>query len=444
MDHYTRTRKHYRSFVRTIAKDCNDEAFCDLEIVCGERRFPAHRNVVCLHSSVIRAACLGPWKEADCGVFEIKETSHTLVRRMIDYIYSGDYDDFDSTILVQKDNLSPQEVAEFDIADYLTLHINMMELGDMYMVEGLSELTSEKFAKHLVSQTARDILVIVIPRVYALKIDSSDTIRHVVIESMKKKLCQLPLADDVEESLKDVAENIPEFTRGLIKSYMVALMMLGGNFGFEDSKSSQESEDFEGACGVFEIKESSDALVRRMLDYIYTGNYDDLPSKGPTQDGKRSSTKVAKLGSAPHVLLHAKMMELGDMYLVDGLGLFANERFGILLKSETTRNILVDIIPEVYAMEIKSCKLIRKTLIDLMRRRLAHRPLLAEVEGSWENATRDVPEFTRDLFKSFKDMPVLGHCRNCGGNAKTVPVAPLQLKCLLCDRGGASDLCLWD
>ncbi|KAG6197144.1 hypothetical protein E4U10_000284 [Claviceps purpurea] len=95
---------------------------------------------------------------------------------MIDYIYSGDYDDFDSTILVQKDNLSPQEAAEFDIADYLTLHINMMELGDMYMVEGLSELTSEKFAKHLVSQTARDILVIVIPRVYALKIDSSDTI----------------------------------------------------------------------------------------------------------------------------------------------------------------------------------------------------------------------------------------------------------------------------
>ncbi|KAG6263917.1 hypothetical protein E4U49_001977 [Claviceps purpurea] len=200
----------------------------------------------------------------------------------------------------------------------------------------------------------------------------------------------------------------------------------------------------EGACGVFEIKDSSDALVRRMLDYIYTGNYDDLSSKGPTQDGKRSSTKVAKLGSAPHVLLHAKMMELGDMYLVDGLGLFADERFGILLKSETTRNILVDIIPEVYAMEIKSCKLIRKTLIDLMRRRLAHRPLPAEVEGSLENATRDVPEFTRDLFKSFKDMPVLGHCRNCGGNAKTVPVAPLQLKCLLCDRGGASDLCLWD
>ncbi|KAG6053369.1 hypothetical protein E4U17_004749 [Claviceps sp. LM77 group G4] len=170
----------------------------------------------------------------------------------------------------------------------------------------------------------------------------------------------------------------------------------------------------EGACAVFEIKESSDALVRRMLDYIYTGTYDDLPSNAPTQDGKRSSTKVAKLGPAPHVLLHAKMMEIGDKYLVDGLGLFANERFGVLLKSETTRNILVDIVPEVYAMEFKSCRLIRKALVDSMRRRLTHRNLSAEAEGSLEDATRDVPEFTRDLFKSFKDMPVLGH-------AATVP-----------------------
>ncbi|KAG6097398.1 hypothetical protein E4U31_005117 [Claviceps sp. LM219 group G6] len=201
----------------------------------------------------------------------------------------------------------------------------------------------------------------------------------------------------------------------------------------------------EGACrasGEFEIKESSDALVRRMLDYIYTGKYDDLPSNHPTatQDGKRSSTKVAKLGPALQVLLHAKMMELGDMYLVDGLGLFANERFGVFLKSETTRNILVDIVPEVYAMEFKSCRLIRKILIDSMRRRLARGPLSVEVEGSLEDATKDVPEFTRDLFKSFKDMPVLGHCTNCGGNTKTVPVAPLQLKCLLCNRGGAWSL----
>ncbi|KAG6311887.1 hypothetical protein E4U22_002296 [Claviceps purpurea] len=234
-------KEHQYNFVRTIAKDCNDEALCDLEIVCGGRSFPAHRNVVCLHSSVIRAAFLGPWKEAARGMFEIKETSHTLVRRMLDYIYTGDYDNFDSSILVKKDHLSPQEVAELDIADYLTLHMKMMELGDMYMVEGLNQLTSEKFAEHLASQTPRDILVTIVPKVYALKIDSSDTIREVVVSCMSNKISRLPLEDDVEESLKDVAKNVPEFTCDLVKSYIKAMMLLLGNSGrLEDFKRHQE------------------------------------------------------------------------------------------------------------------------------------------------------------------------------------------------------------
>ncbi|KAG5987549.1 hypothetical protein E4U52_007450 [Claviceps spartinae] len=98
-------KKHYESFGKKLVKDRDDGTFCDLEINsnCGERRFRAHRNVVCLHSPVICAAFFGKWeKEPTCGVFEIKEPSHMLVRRMLDYIYIGDYDDFDSSILVQQ------------------------------------------------------------------------------------------------------------------------------------------------------------------------------------------------------------------------------------------------------------------------------------------------------------------------------------------------------
>ncbi|KAG6157668.1 hypothetical protein E4U11_005148 [Claviceps purpurea] len=197
--------------------------------------------------------------------------------------------------------------------------------------------------------------------------------------------------------------------------------------------------DIEGASGVFEIKESSDTLVSRMLDYIYTGNYEELTPEVPAEDVQSSSSELAKPGPDPKVMLHAKMMEMGDIYLVDGLGLLANDRFNNRLKSQTTRDVLVEIVPEVYAMEFKSCKLIRTTLIDFMRRRLMQRPLPAEVEESWEDATKNVPEFTRDLLKSFKDMPVLGHCHYCG-ITKTVPVAPLQLTCLLCRKSGALNL----
>ncbi|KAG6222131.1 hypothetical protein E4U34_001565 [Claviceps purpurea] len=146
---------------------------------------------------------------------------------MIDYIYTGDYEDFDSSILVQKNHLSTQDVAVFDndIADYLTLHTKMMELGDMYMVEGLSQRTIEKLAEHLESQTARDILVTIVPEVYALETNSSDKIRKVVIDCIRRKMLLLPLADDVGESLEDVAKNVPEFTCELLKSSLKALML---------------------------------------------------------------------------------------------------------------------------------------------------------------------------------------------------------------------------
>lgn len=180
-----------------------------------------------------------------------------------------------------------------------------------------------------------------------------------------------------------------------------------------------------------------------MLDYIYTSDYDELSSKDPTEEGQEPSQNIAKVGPAPQVMLHVKMMELGDMYLVDGLSLLASERFAKVLTSETTENILDNIIPEVYALDFNSSKVIRKTVIDYMRKRLAREPLAADVKKSLEQAMTDVPVFIHQLLESFIDSPVLGHCRTCGVE-KTVPIKPLQRKCLLCNRGGALELSTCD
>ncbi|KAG6315218.1 hypothetical protein E4U44_001483 [Claviceps purpurea] len=221
MEHNRYKPKHYESFVRKITKDRDDGTFCDLEIDCGERRFRAHRNVVCLHSPVIRAAFFGKLKkEPTCGVFEIKESSHVLVRRMLDYIYTGNYDEFDSSILVQKDHLSPDDVAQLEIAGHVPLYVKMMELGGTYLVEGLSQLTSVKFAKHLTSLLTRTVIVDIIPKVYASNSGASDAIRKSVIHDMREKLLRRPLAADIEELLEDVMRDVPQFTRDLLKSYV--------------------------------------------------------------------------------------------------------------------------------------------------------------------------------------------------------------------------------
>ncbi|KAM0664384.1 hypothetical protein ACQRIU_006966 [Beauveria bassiana] len=75
-------------------EDDRDGDFCDLTIASGPFRFAVHRVVVCAQSQVIRTACTGPWKEAASGVLEVKEWPAELVRRMVDYMYTGTYADW--------------------------------------------------------------------------------------------------------------------------------------------------------------------------------------------------------------------------------------------------------------------------------------------------------------------------------------------------------------
>ncbi|KAG6087046.1 hypothetical protein E4U15_000181 [Claviceps sp. LM218 group G6] len=388
MEHDQRTQKHYESFVGKLAQDRDDGTFCDLEIDCGERRFRAHRNVVCLHSPVIRAAFFGKWKkEPTCGVFEIKEHSHMLVRRMLDYIYTGDYDGFDSGILVQKDHLSPEDVAKLEIAGQVPLHVKMMELVD------------------------------IIPKVYALDSGPSDAIRKSVIGDMREKLLRRPLTADIEELLEDVMKNVPQFTCDLLKSYLDtphgSVPRAGAQFPFirsgfyirnstyASSAQKHHYHEFEAARGVFEIKETSHMLVRRMLDYIYTGDYDNFDSSILLRKDHLSPQEVAEFDIADYLTLHIKMMELGDMYMVEGLSQLTSEKFAKHLASQTARDILVTIVPKVYALKNDSSDTIRKVVIDCMRQKMSRIPLADDVEEVLEDVAKNVPKFTCELLKSY-------------------------------------------
>ncbi|KAG6124762.1 hypothetical protein E4U12_007908 [Claviceps purpurea] len=155
----------------------------------------------------------------------------------------------------------------------------------------------------------------------------------------------------------------------------------------------------EGTISVYEIKESSSVLVERMLDYMYTGTYDELPSKAPAKEGQELSEKAAKLGPAAHVMLHAKMMELGDFYMVEGLSQHASEKFETLLAPETPRNLLVDIVPEVYAFE--SSTTMRKIIVQSLRKKLDPPPLETDLAETMAEVATAVPRFAMDMIMSY-------------------------------------------
>ncbi|RFU25153.1 hypothetical protein B7463_g11194, partial [Scytalidium lignicola] len=68
----------------------NSGQFCDFEIVCEEEVFKVHKAIVCFQSPVIEAA-LKDWKEAETNILRIDSFDTVTVKRMIEFLYTGEY-----------------------------------------------------------------------------------------------------------------------------------------------------------------------------------------------------------------------------------------------------------------------------------------------------------------------------------------------------------------
>ncbi|KAM3533699.1 hypothetical protein MY4038_003014 [Beauveria bassiana] len=138
-----------RKIAPDLLRDDRDGDFCDLTIVSGPLRLAVHRVVVCAQSQVIRTACTGPWKEAASGVLEVKEWPAELVRRMVDYMYTGTYADWPAEANEQGD---VQREGWSCFSEPMVFHANMVILADMYLISGLHKLAEARFNRADVSQ----------------------------------------------------------------------------------------------------------------------------------------------------------------------------------------------------------------------------------------------------------------------------------------------------
>ncbi|GFP54272.1 speckle-type POZ protein-like [Trichoderma asperellum] len=68
--------------------------FSDLKLTCRGKEFKIHKLVACSQSSVIATALKGDFKEAQSSVINIELFDAETVRRMVEYLYTGDYDQF--------------------------------------------------------------------------------------------------------------------------------------------------------------------------------------------------------------------------------------------------------------------------------------------------------------------------------------------------------------
>ncbi|KAI8237252.1 Speckle-type POZ protein-like B [Colletotrichum sp. SAR 10_86] len=69
------------------------EKYADMTIICNGSTFKAHRAIVCPQSSFFDKAFSAPFKEAASGTIDLPDDEPSIFRRLLQFLYTGNYDD---------------------------------------------------------------------------------------------------------------------------------------------------------------------------------------------------------------------------------------------------------------------------------------------------------------------------------------------------------------
>ncbi|KAH7310751.1 hypothetical protein B0I35DRAFT_514756 [Stachybotrys elegans] len=192
-----------------------------------------------------------------------------------------------------------------------------------------------------------------------------------------------------------------------------------------------QSEAFGAACvslfkdadAQFTIDDYEPAMVHRMVDYLYTGNY----NKGIPEE-----CAATEKDPNEQLIIHATMFALADEYLISGLQLVAARNYNMALGGVRMECFLTS-LSAVYSTPVHRQEL-RKRAVAYARQTMPSYLHSKETKELFDLICSENPAFAKELLESFLEEPYLGRCGSCGDG---VPIEALQCRCLTCKKGGA-------
>ncbi|EED17544.1 conserved hypothetical protein [Talaromyces stipitatus ATCC 10500] len=176
-------RHSYPRLIRRLAEAMTammaDRDYTDLTLECDGEKFPVHKLVLCTQSEVLKAASEERWKEGKEGVIHIEGFDSLTVRRMVEFLYTGDYGqgkpdyvhvdphnremyDWDEPFSEEEENysgdsedvdtlhskyprtLTESEEMKHDFINAVEPHICVHAIADYYMIDDLKDLAKNK------------------------------------------------------------------------------------------------------------------------------------------------------------------------------------------------------------------------------------------------------------------------------------------------------------
>jgi hypothetical protein len=162
-------------------------------------------------------------------------------------------------------------------------------------------------------------------------------------------------------------------------------------------------------------------IVQCMVEYIYTGNYDDVSGTPGFQC----------LGDPSPQCINARVFALADKYQMEGLQALSIGKYSHALEETRDVGLFFRTLPDVFALTPQNVGGLRDVAIQFARKHLARGLQEPRVKAMYDDLVVEIPEFPRDLLSSFLQNRVIGNCSSCGSNR---PMSIMRCKCKNCGK----------
>ncbi|KAF4461892.1 Kelch 21 [Fusarium albosuccineum] len=180
----------------------------------------------------------------------------------------------------------------------------------------------------------------------------------------------------------------------------------------------QDLYSYEASSGTYDLNDHSIVLVRRMVDYFYTGDYGEMIS----DDGGADTEE-----DIPPLSLHTAMLALADKYDIKELRLLATKKYAAELRSDADSSDFIRSVTDIYNLPFEVSSGLRERALDFAIHKLRDSSTADETDDLVDELMETCPEFTKELLRLLLRHPIMGVCRNCG-TGETVPIEPLQCR----------------
>lgn len=159
--------------------------------------------------------------------------------------------------------------------------------------------------------------------------------------------------------------------------------------------------------------------LKKMVAFFYNLDYDnDLPEEADMS----------------LLQLHVRMFALADQYDIPGLSVLAADKYSSRCVVTWRPMEVLTSIPDVYGTTPLYIRQLRDTACTAIREHLPRMLQDKDVEETYEMILAEIPEFTKDLLRSYVSNPLYGDCQWCGS---CQPMEALQGRCKKCKKGNS-------